>query len=98
MTYRGIFFILFYIFNISYFGAISNLKSNVGNFVELGLFPCLGIAPLFWGLIHEKTLVNKILSLPIMILLGKASHIFYLIHKGFIPISIDEHIWNNKLF
>ena len=33
-----------------------------------------------------------------MILLGKSSYIFYLIHKGFIPIFIDEYIWDNKLF
>lgn len=98
ITYIGIFFILLYCLIISDLRSIFNLKSDIGRFIEMGLLSILGIAPLFWGLIHEKTLVSKSLSLPIMVLLGKASYIFYLIHKGFIPIFIDENIWSNKAF
>ena len=64
----------------------------------MGFLSFFGIVPLLWGLIHEKTFISRILSLPIMILLGKASYIFYLIHKGFLSIFIDESIWSNKLF
>ncbi|MFB9120334.1 acyltransferase family protein [Bergeyella porcorum] len=98
ITYIGIFFISLYCLTISDLRSSFSLKSDIGRFIEMGLLSILGIAPLFWGLIHEKTIVSKILSLPIMILLGKASYIFYLIHKGVISIFIDEHIWSNKAF
>lgn len=94
LTYLGIFFIIVYLLSISYL----RVNTDLGRFIEMGLLSVLGIAPFFWGLIHEKTIVSRFLSLPIMVLLGKASYIFYLIHKGFIPIFIDEYIWSNKLF
>lgn len=94
LTYFGIFFIISYLISISYL----RINTDLGRFIEMGLLSVLGIAPFFWGLIHERTIISQFLSLPIMVLLGKASYIFYLIHKGFIPIFIDEHIWSNKLF
>lgn len=94
MTYVGVVFIGIYILFVEEL----RVMTDMGRFIEMGLLCVLGIVPFFWGLIHEKTFISKVLSLPIMILLGKASYIFYLIHKGFIANFIDEHIWSNKLF
>ncbi|MDY3537914.1 acyltransferase [Riemerella anatipestifer] len=98
VTYVGMGFILVYLLGMQYFRIIFDLKSELGKFVSMGVLSLLGIAPLLWGLIYEKTIISKILSAPFMVLLGKSSYIFYLIHKGFIPIFINDNIWNNKLF
>ncbi len=55
----------------------------------------IGVAPLIYGLITEKTLLSRLFSTKPMILLGKSSYVFYLIHKGFIAILIYEYIAPN---
>lgn len=42
------------------------------------------VAILLYGLMAEKTMVGKWLSLPFMNLLGKSSYAFYLVHKSFL--------------
>ena len=98
ITYVGIISIILYISGISHLREFPFFKTDIGRFIETVFLSFFGIAPFFWGLIHEKTPISKILSLTIMILLDKSSYVFYLIHKGFIPIFIDEYIWDNKLF
>lgn len=96
-TYIGLTIIITYLLTRSYFNSVFDLKSSLGRFIELGTISILGIAPLLWGLIHEKTFISNILSHKYMVLLGKSSYIFYLIHKGFIPIFINDYISDNKL-
>lgn len=96
-TGLGITFILFYLLSRHWFAGIFDLKSDYGRFLEMMVLSILGIAPLVWGLIEEKTFIQKLLSTRIMVLLGKSSYIFYLIHKGFIPVFINDHIIDNKL-
>ena len=96
-TYWGLAAIAIYLLTRSYFNSTFDLKSPFGRFMELGIISLIGIAPLLWGLIHEKTIISKILSHKYMVLLGKSSYIFYLIHKGFIPIFINDYISDNKL-
>ena len=95
-TYFGLIIISIYLLTRGYFATIFNLKSDLGRFVEMGILSILGIAPLLWGLIFEKTWIQTILSHKWMVLLGKSSYIFYLIHKGFIPIFINDYISDNK--
>lgn len=97
-TTTGLSIIIIYLLCITHLREFFMMKNSIGQFLEMGILSCLGIAPLLYGLIHENTFIKRFLSLPIMVLLGKASYVFYLIHKGFIPIFIDEQIWNNKLF
>lgn len=61
------------------------------------ILPLLGIAPLFWGLISEKTILSKILSSRLFVLLGKSSYSFYLIHFG-VFITLLNKISANFLF
>ena len=96
-TYGGIAVIVIYLFTRHYFASVFNLKSDIGRFIEMGFLSILGIVPLLWGLINEKTFVSLLLSNKWMVLLGKSSYIFYLIHKGFIPIFINDYISDNKL-
>jgi peptidoglycan/LPS O-acetylase OafA/YrhL len=43
---------------------------------------------LLWGLLTEDTLVSRFLASPMMVLLGKSSYAFYLIHIGIIAIIV----------
>ncbi|WP_027377049.1 acyltransferase family protein [Kaistella palustris] len=67
---------------------------KAGAAVVLSVF---GIAPLLWGLIFEDTAIARFLSTKYMVLLGKSSYIFYLIHKGFIPVLIYDYVAENVL-
>ena len=58
-----------------------------GIFINNILLP-LGIAMLFWGLITEKTIIKRILSTKLFVLLGKSSYTFYLIHQGLIALFV----------
>ena len=59
------------------------------------ILPFFGIALLFWGLLTEKTIVQKLLSSDLFVLLGKSSYIFYLIHLGVIQLVITNRISGN---
>ena len=96
-TWFGLAMIALYLLGRNYLGMVINLKSDVGRFTEMGLLSIFGIAPLLYGLIFEKTIVQKILSTRAFVLLGKSSYVFYLIHKGFIPVFINDYISDNKL-
>jgi len=67
------------------------------NAVNSLLLPIFGIMPLFYGLITEKTLISKLLSSRLMILLGQSSYVFYLIHLGFFRTALKEFS-NNYFF
>lgn len=54
-----------------------------------------GVSPLIYGLITEKSWLRSLFSTKLMVLLGKSSYVFYLIHKGFIAMLIYEHIAPN---
>jgi len=68
-----------------------------GKVINTLLLPIFGIAPLFWGLIKEKTLLSKFFSTKISVLLGKSSYIFYLIHLG-VFVTILSKISTNQWF
>lgn len=61
------------------------------------ILPLFGIAPLFWGLINEKTIFSKIMSSRLFVLLGKSSYSFYLIHIG-VFVTLLNKISTNFLF
>ena len=92
-TYFGIGFILLFLLILpTNYSASDWMKA-----VMAILLSTLGIAPLLWGLIFEDTFIKRFLSTKYMVLLGKSSYIFYLIHKGFIPMLIYDYIAENVL-
>lgn len=96
-TYFGIFILFIYLLCKQYIGRYIDLKTDIGHALENVCITLLGIVPLLWGLIHENTFIKRFLSSPLMIILGKSSYIFYLIHKGFFPVFINDYITDNKL-
>lgn len=93
VTWFGLSIILLFIFGKAYI----TLDTKFSQLFEVIFLSFFGIAPLLWGLINEKTILQKILGSRFFVLLGKSSYVFYLIHKGFIPIFINDYITDNKL-
>jgi peptidoglycan/LPS O-acetylase OafA/YrhL len=58
------------------------IRHPLGKIVNTLFLPLFGISMLYYGLLKEETLISKILSLKLFVLLGKSSYIFYLIHMG----------------
>lgn len=97
VTYFGLFIIALYLFGKSSVEHLIDFKSDFGRAFEMIFISVFGIAPLLWGLITENTIVQQFLGSRLMVLLGKSSYIFYLIHKGFVPVFINDYISDNKL-
>lgn len=68
-----------------------------GKLINTLLLPVFGIAPLFLGLIKEKTFISDFFSSKTLQLLGKSSYIFYLIHLG-IVVTVLNKINSNQWF
>jgi peptidoglycan/LPS O-acetylase OafA/YrhL len=85
--------------------SLSNLKyqdhfgtdTSLGKVINTFFLPILGIAPLFWGLINEKTRISKILGSTIFSVLGKSSYVFYLIHMGFLANFLSVYLSHNYI-
>lgn len=73
------------------------VDSFLGRVINTLVLPVFGIAPLFFGLIKEKTLISNFFSTKTLQLLGKSSYIFYLIHLG-IFVTILNKISSNQWF
>ncbi|WP_282630509.1 acyltransferase family protein [Empedobacter sedimenti] len=97
VTYFGLLMLVIYVSFIQFLKPYINFKSDIARSIELIGLSLFGILPLLWGLINEQTIIQKFLSSKYMVLLGKSSYIFYLIHKGFIPIFINDYLTSNKL-
>jgi len=86
--------------------ALSYLKGEAkyGVFTPQGIFlnnfilPIFGVSLLFTGLVFEDSKLKKILSSKTMILLGKSSYVFYLIHMGIIADFLGNDLGMNSLF
>lgn len=91
-TYTGILVIIINIFILTLFKRehVFSLMHPIGKVVNAFILPLTGIAVLYYGLITEKSLVSRILSSNIFVLLGKSSYIFYLIHLGIFTLLINK--------
>jgi len=70
---------------------MTGLYHPLGTFTDHVVLP-IGTALFFYGLIKEKTFIRSFLSTPLMILLGRSSYVFYLIHIGFISFFLSPYI------
>ena len=64
------------------------------NDVPLPFFTCC----LFYGLIQEKTLLARLFSMDIIMLLGKSTYSFYMIHLGVLQSYLSYFIPGDNLF
>jgi|688.fasta_scaffold136876_2 peptidoglycan/LPS O-acetylase OafA/YrhL len=93
MTYFGILSTLLILFLMSL--TTNSTNSDFGFFhpVGLGLHHVIlpfAIGTFILGLVEEKTLISQFLSNKLMILLGNASYVFYLLHIGFLEMFIAK--------
>jgi peptidoglycan/LPS O-acetylase OafA/YrhL len=98
-TYFGFFGIMLSICTLVYLkvGTGFGVDTTFGKVINTFFLPVFGIAPLFLGLIKEKTILQQFFSTKIILLLGKSSYIFYLIHLG-IFVTILNKISSNQWF
>ena len=61
------------------------------------LLPLLGIGPLLWGLAREDTWLSRLLSSRPLLLLGKSSYVFYLLHMGVLQHLLHNWLQSNVL-
>ena len=99
ITYFGLFSICFFVFLLSILKVGDGFGTNCifGKIINTLLLPLFGIAPLFMGLMYEKTLISKTLESRLFQILGKSSYVFYLIHLG-IFVTILNKIGENYIF
>lgn len=74
------------------------VRSSWGKVINSVILPAIGILPLFWGLLKEDTRISRFLSSKAMVLLGKSSYIFYLIHLGPFMVWLEALPFSNPLF
>lgn len=86
-----------YLLSVLKIGTGAGTDSFQGKVINTLILPCFGIAPLFYGLIREKTIISKLLSSDLFVLLGKSSYAFYLIHIGIFMMTLEK-ITNNVLY
>ena len=63
-----------------------------GRLIHEFLLP-VAIIIFFWGLMSEKTWVSKVLSSKLLILLGNASFVFYLIHLSYFNMKLKSFVY-----
>jgi len=68
-----------------------------GIFINNVILPILGVLVLFTGLILETSRLKQLLSSRLMVLLGKSSYVFYLIHMGFFADLLTKWFNMNSL-
>lgn len=68
-----------------------------GMFLNNVVLPLVGIGPLLWGLVREDTWLRRLLSTRLLVLLGKSSYVFYLIHMGVVQHLLHKQLGSNVL-
>ena len=95
-TYIGLVMILIFVFCLSLLKGDSDfgIRHPLGKLINTFVLPLAGIAIFYYGLIKEKTIISKFLASKTMVLLGKSSYIFYLIHIGLFQIILNKFTHN----
>ena len=96
-TYGGLTAMAILVFLMSYLDNDGAASQKIPfYFLYLLILPLLGIAPLLFGLIQEKTIVQSLFSNRIAVILGKSSYAFYLLHMGIFKFKLatmTDNLW-----
>ena len=68
----------------------------LGFFLSYGVFPGI-VAVWFWGMMTEPSAVKRFLSVPLVVLLGRSSYCFYLLHFGAVSNLLERYITDSRL-
>ncbi|WP_345224061.1 acyltransferase [Hymenobacter koreensis] len=75
---------------------LGGYEAYLGTVLHNGLRP-IGAALLIWGLLTEKSLLQKLLGTRILQLLGRTAYVFLLIHMGPVHHWLRLHVTTNLL-
>jgi len=94
-TYTGLSGIVLTLCLLTYIAILAHvrlsLRSYTGLMVNNIILPA-SIVVFFYGLVTEKSLVQKILATAFVQLLGRSSYVFYLVHMGFIQRFLSGYV------
>ena len=92
ITYFGLTMIVLCIYALSILKIGDGYGTNciLGKIINTLILPLIGIAPFFYGLVYEKTIISNFLSNKVVVVLGKSSYIFYLIHIGVFMMILSK--------
>jgi peptidoglycan/LPS O-acetylase OafA/YrhL len=91
----GIFFCLVLMKEITiHFDGSHATSHPLGVVIHNFVLPVFAIV-FYYGLIAERTLVQRVFSSNLLVLLGKSSYVFYLIHAGLLASLITNHLSSN---
>jgi len=95
--YGGLLFclLLFVTTLYAYLNNIDSTNKTTIGILLLNFFIPASIAIFYFGLITERSLIRRCLSVNWIVLLGKSSYAFYLIHFGMIAEVIFFHVSSN---
>jgi peptidoglycan/LPS O-acetylase OafA/YrhL len=99
-TYTGIAGMLFCVYLMTLcrgmdVGGVEDLPNKMINTL---LLPVAGIGLFFAGLLTERTLVSRVLESRLMVVAGKSSYVFYLLHAGVVAGFIQSVLPNPLVF
>lgn len=99
LTYFGAVVIIICIWSMSLLraGTLIGIEHPLGRLINSIVLPIAGISLFFYGLLTEETVISKILGSKLLVLLGKSSYIFYLIHIGVIAAFIQSNFQNSMV-
>lgn len=96
LTYTGLIIIFLVLYALSVIDgeySFSKTHSFAGSITLFVLLP-LGISIFYLGLLREQTFISGFLKSKLMVLLGKSSYVFYLIHLGLFANIIYKYTHN----
>jgi peptidoglycan/LPS O-acetylase OafA/YrhL len=99
LTAISVFFIAALIFimaNLSYPPYQYGIQNPIGLIINNYITP-IAIALLFWALINERSVLQRVLSTKVFEVLGKSSYTLYLIHYGVYTYLINKYVSSNLL-
>ena len=73
------------------------IRHPLGKVINTLVLPLIGICPFFYGLLRENSIISKMLSSKLFLLLGKSSYVFYLIHMGVFSLLLRKFTSNYLL-
>lgn len=81
--------------SIRFLYQVNYASSSPPGLIVNNIILAFSVSILLNGLIKERTFFSKVLSCPFIVLLGKASYAFYLIHAGFIADFLTKYTGSN---
>lgn len=83
---------------LAYQGRQPGYNFSLAGVAVLNFLLPASVAVFFYGLLVEETVVKKLLSSKLLVLLGKSSYAFYLLHIGMIAEVLFFHVTRNLFF